>query len=61
MADAENRPWDSDTIVAESPTHKIKRIDVGPRRRLSYQRHRHRSEHWPDPSRRRSAAATSSP
>ena len=26
--------------------HKVKRIEVRPRRRLSYQRHGRRAEHW---------------
>ncbi len=33
-------------MLAEAPTHKLKRLTVDPGRRLSYQRHRHRSEHW---------------
>lgn len=40
------RPWGSYTVLEDSPGHKVKRIEVLPDRRLSYQRHRHRSEHW---------------
>lgn len=43
---AETRPWGSYAVVDQAPTHKTKRIDVAPGGRLSYQRHRFRSEHW---------------
>ncbi|POM23662.1 Alginate biosynthesis protein AlgA [Actinomadura rubteroloni] len=46
MTTTESRPWGSYTVVDESPAHKTKRIEVAPGSRLSYQRHRHRSEHW---------------
>jgi hypothetical protein len=42
----ERRPWGSFTILDEGPGYKVKRIEVLPRRRLSYQRHKHRAEHW---------------
>ena len=42
----EERPWGSFTILEEHDDHKVKRIDVLPGKRLSYQRHQHRSEHW---------------
>jgi mannose-6-phosphate isomerase len=42
----DERPWGSFTVLEDAPTHKVKRIEVLPGRRLSYQRHRHRSEHW---------------
>ncbi len=42
----ESRPWGSFTILDESETYKVKRIEVLPGKRLSYQRHRHRAEHW---------------
>jgi mannose-6-phosphate isomerase-like protein (cupin superfamily) len=42
----EDRPWGSFTILDESETFKVKRIEVAPGKRLSYQRHRRRSEHW---------------
>lgn len=41
-----NRPWGRFTVLEEAPTHKLKRIEVHPGRRLSYQRHEHRAEHW---------------
>lgn len=40
------RPWGSYTVLEDAPGHKVKRIDVRPGGRLSYQRHAHRSEHW---------------
>ncbi|MDM7923059.1 MAG: phosphomannose isomerase type II C-terminal cupin domain [Pyrinomonadaceae bacterium] len=42
----EERPWGSFTILDESETFKVKRIEVSPGKRLSYQRHSKRSEHW---------------
>lgn len=42
----EARPWGSYAVVAEEADHKIKRIVVSPGKRLSYQRHAKRSEHW---------------
>lgn len=42
----EERPWGSFTILDESDSYKVKRIEVLPGKRLSYQRHARRSEHW---------------
>jgi mannose-6-phosphate isomerase-like protein (cupin superfamily) len=42
----ENRPWGSYTILDEGHDYKVKRIEVLPGKRLSYQRHRQRAEHW---------------
>lgn len=42
----EARPWGSFIILDESRRHKVKRIEVLPGKRLSYQRHQHRDEHW---------------
>jgi mannose-6-phosphate isomerase-like protein (cupin superfamily) len=44
--DGERRPWGSYTVLEDAGTHKVKRIVVEPGRRLSYQRHAHRAEHW---------------
>jgi mannose-6-phosphate isomerase len=44
--DAERRPWGTFTVLDDSATHKVKRMVVDPGRRLSYQRHSHRAEHW---------------
>jgi mannose-1-phosphate guanylyltransferase len=41
-----HRPWGSYTVLEESPGYKIKRIVVKPGKRLSLQKHFHRSEHW---------------
>ncbi|RYD01277.1 hypothetical protein N752_30235 [Desulforamulus aquiferis] len=40
------RPWGSYTILEEGLFYKIKRITVLPDKKLSYQLHHHRSEHW---------------
>lgn len=42
----DERPWGSYTVLEDAPDHKVKRIVVLPAKRLSYQRHAHRSEHW---------------
>jgi mannose-6-phosphate isomerase-like protein (cupin superfamily) len=42
----ENRPWGSFTVLEDAPTYKVKRIEVTPGQRLSYQRHARRAEHW---------------
>jgi mannose-6-phosphate isomerase len=43
---SERRPWGSFTILDEAENFKVKRLEVLPGKRLSYQRHRHRAEHW---------------
>jgi mannose-1-phosphate guanylyltransferase/mannose-6-phosphate isomerase len=40
------RPWGSYTILEEGLYYKIKRITVLPGKKLSFQLHYHRSEHW---------------
>jgi mannose-1-phosphate guanylyltransferase/mannose-6-phosphate isomerase len=40
------RPWGSYTILEEGLFYKIKHITVLPGKKLSYQLHHHRSEHW---------------
>ena len=42
----DERPWGSYTVLDDAPDHKVKRIVVSPGKRLSYQRHQHRAEHW---------------
>jgi mannose-6-phosphate isomerase-like protein (cupin superfamily) len=42
----ETRPWGSFTVLEESTVFKVKRIEVYPGKRLSYQRHEKRAEHW---------------
>jgi mannose-6-phosphate isomerase-like protein (cupin superfamily) len=44
---AEVRPWGSYEVLSdESATWKVKYLTVLPGRRLSYQSHEHRAEHW---------------
>jgi len=42
----DQRPWGSYTVLDEAAGYKVKRIEVLPNKRLSYQRHEQRSEHW---------------
>lgn len=42
----EHKPWGEYQVLESAPGHKVKRLVVLPGKRLSYQRHRHRSEHW---------------
>lgn len=44
--ESENRPWGSYAVLDEGHDYKVKRIEVIPGKRLSYQRHRQRAEHW---------------
>jgi len=41
-----HRPWGTYTVLEDSDRYKIKRIVVKPGKRLSLQKHFHRSEHW---------------
>lgn len=43
---SDKRPWGSFTVIWESRGSKVKILDVLPLKRLSLQRHKHRSEHW---------------
>ena len=40
------RPWGSYTVLDEDVGHKVKRIVVAAGKRLSYQFHQRRAEHW---------------
>lgn len=43
----DERPWGNYTVLDDKATnYKVKRIVVLPDRRLSYQRHAKRAEHW---------------
>ncbi len=42
----DERPWGSYTVLEDAADHKVKRIEVLPGKRLSYQKHNKRSEHW---------------
>ncbi|MGP0108538.1 MAG: phosphomannose isomerase type II C-terminal cupin domain [Acidimicrobiales bacterium] len=44
--ETDQRPWGSYTVLDDAAAHKVKRIEVLPGKRLSYQRHARRSEHW---------------
>ena len=46
MREFDRRPWGSYTVLEEAPTFKVKRIEVLPGKRLSYQKHSQRAEHW---------------
>lgn len=42
----ERRPWGYYEVLSDLPDHKVKRIVVYPKKRLSLQRHSRRFEHW---------------
>jgi mannose-6-phosphate isomerase len=42
----DQRPWGSFTVLDEGENYKVKRIEVLPGKRLSYQQHSRRAEHW---------------
>jgi mannose-6-phosphate isomerase len=44
--ETDQRPWGGYTVLEDGPGFKVKRIEVLPGKRLSYQRHARRSEHW---------------
>ena len=46
MLEKSERPWGRYEVLQESDTHKVKCIWVYPGKRLSYQRHAKRAEHW---------------
>ncbi len=41
-----HRPWGTYTILNDSDAYKVKKITVKPGKRLSLQKHTHRSEYW---------------
>jgi mannose-1-phosphate guanylyltransferase len=41
-----HRPWGTYTVLEDEEQYKVKRIVVKPGKRLSLQKHFHRSEHW---------------
>jgi mannose-6-phosphate isomerase len=43
---SEERPWGRFFVIHDEPTYKLKRIEVDPGKRLSYQYHHKRSEAW---------------
>jgi mannose-6-phosphate isomerase len=42
----DQRPWGTFTVIDEGDGFKVKRIEVFPGKRLSYQKHSQRAEHW---------------
>jgi mannose-6-phosphate isomerase len=42
----DRRPWGTFTVLDEREGFKVKRIEVLPGKRLSYQKHAQRAEHW---------------
>jgi mannose-6-phosphate isomerase len=42
----DRRPWGTFTVLDEGTGYKVKRIEVLAGKRLSYQRHARRAEHW---------------
>ena len=42
----DQRPWGSYEVLDEGESFKVKRIEVLPGKRLSYQKHAQRAEHW---------------
>src|SRR5436190_1365681 len=40
------RPWGEFFVLSDETDHKVKRIVGKPGRRLSYQKHEQRAEHW---------------
>jgi mannose-6-phosphate isomerase len=42
----EERPWGSYTVLDTGEGYQVKRIEVLPGKRLSYQKHAYRAEHW---------------
>ena len=44
--DQSQRPWGHYEVLQESDAHQVKTIWVNPGKRLSYQRHEKRAEHW---------------
>jgi len=41
-----NPPWGRWEVLLDEPAYKVKRITVLPGKRLSYQKHFRRKEHW---------------
>jgi len=42
----DKRPWGEYTVLEHKPGYKVKKITVLPGKKLSLQKHMHRSEHW---------------
>lgn len=46
MLEVGERPWGKYYVLADEENFKLKRIEVLPKHRLSYQYHHHRQENW---------------
>ena len=46
MLEKSERPWGRYEVLQEAANYKVKSIHVNPGKRLSYQRHQKRAEHW---------------
>ena len=46
MLEKAERPWGRYEVLQEGATYKVKSIHLTPGKRISYQRHQKRSEHW---------------
>jgi mannose-6-phosphate isomerase len=46
MNEIGERPWGKYYVLFDEPNFKLKRIEVLPGQRLSYQYHHHRQEAW---------------
>jgi mannose-6-phosphate isomerase len=46
MLEKSDRPWGRYEVLKESGNFKVKTIYVNPGKRISYQRHQKRAEHW---------------
>jgi len=46
MLEIGERPWGKYYVLEDEPTYKLKRIEVDPGQKLSYQFHHHRQEFW---------------
>ena len=46
MLEIGERPWGKYYVLADEPNYKLKRIEVNPGQRLSYQFHHKRQEQW---------------
>jgi mannose-6-phosphate isomerase len=46
MLEIGERPWGKYFMLVDGPNYKLKRIEVNPRQKLSYQYHHKRQEQW---------------
>lgn len=46
MLEIGERPWGKYYVIENEENYKLKRIEVNPKNRLSYQSHKHRQENW---------------